>query len=228
MRIEVIQLKRGDKATLEAVLRGERKPADGEPIFEIDTGKLKFGDGQQDYIDLGYFGADDIEITGSLDGQILIYNKALDKWEPKNLADNQSIEYTQDGLRIAGFGTDKQGASPVVNVVNDKGEIKGEIVWKQAITDETLDAKVNIANEAAYSAGQSAANALRDAGLAKQYAEQAEQFRDLTAQLLGDKFWFGTRAEYETEIIGQNQLKEGMIYFIRDYDWDNFPNPGSR
>ena len=184
MRIEVIQLKRGDKATLEAVLRGERKPADGEPIFETDTGKLKFGDGQQDYIDLGYFGADDIEITGSLDGQILIYNKALDKWEPKNLADNQSIEYTQDGLRIAGFGTDKQGASPVVNVVNNKGEI----VWKQAITDETLDAKVNLANEAATRAGQSAANALRDAGLAQQAAGQAEQFRDLTAQLLDDKF----------------------------------------
>ena len=224
MRIEVIQLKRGNKTTLEAVLRGERKPADGEPIFETDTGKLKFGDGQHNYDELSYFGADNIEITGSLDGQILIYNKSLDKWEPKNLADNQSIEYTQDGLRIAGFGTDKQGASPVVNVVNNKGEI----VWKQAITDETLDAKVNLANEAATRAGQFAANALRDAGLAQQAAGQAEQFRDLTAQLLGDKFWFGTRAEYETEIIGQHQLKEGTIYFIRDYDWENFPNPGNR
>lgn len=79
MRIEVVQLKRGNRAALEAVLRGERKPADGEPIFETDTGKLKFGDGQHDYIDLGYFGADDIEITGSLDGQILIYNESLDK-----------------------------------------------------------------------------------------------------------------------------------------------------
>ena len=224
MRIEVIQLKRGEKKALEAVLRGERKPADGEPIFETDTGKLKFGDGQQDYIDLEYFRTGDVEIAGSLDGQILIYNKSLDKWEPKNLADNQSIEYTQDGLRIAGFGTDKQGASPVVNVVNNKGEI----VWKQAITDETLDAKVNLANEAATRAGQSEATALKAAGDAKQYAEQAEQFRDLTAQLLGDKFWFGTRAEYETEIIGQHQLKEGTIYFIRDYDWENFPNPGNR
>lgn len=180
MRIEVIQLKRGNKATLEAVLRGERKPADGEPIFEIDTGKLKFGDGQQDYIDLEYFKAKDIEITGSLDGQILIYNKSLDKWEPKNLADNQSIEYSDGGLQIAGFGEDKQGAGPIVN--------DGHIIWKQAITDETLEAKVNLANEAAHSAGQSAANALRDAGLAQQAAEQAEQFRDLTAQLLGDKF----------------------------------------
>ena len=184
MRIEVIQLKRGNKETLEAVLRGERKPADGEPIFETDTGKLKFGDGQQDYIDLEYFKAKDIKIVGSLDGQILIYNESSDKWEPKAFADNQSIEYTQDGLRIAGFGTDKQGASPVVNVVDNKGEI----VWKQAITDETLDAKVNLANEAAHSAEQFAANALRDAGLAQQAAGQAEQFRDLTAQLLGDKF----------------------------------------
>ena len=123
-------------------------------------------------------------------------------------------------MQIAGFGPDKQGAGPIVN--------EGRIIWKQAVTDDVLDAKVAIANEAAYRAGQSEANALRDAGLAEKAAKQAEQFRDLTAQLLGDKFWFGTRAEYETEIIGQNQLKEGTIYFIRDYDWDNFPNPGSR
>ena len=220
MRIEVVQLKRGNKAALEAVLRGERKPADGEPIFEIDTGKLKFGDGQHNYDELEYFKAKDIEIAESLNGQILIYNESSGKWEPKAFADNKSIEYLDGGLQIAGFGEDKQGAGPIVN--------DGRIIWKQAVTDDVLEAKVAIANEAAYRAGQSEANALRDAGLAKQYAEQAEQFRDLTAQLLGDKFWFGTRAEYETEIIGQHQLKEGTIYFIRDYDWENFPNPGSR
>ena len=219
MRIEVIQLKRGNKAVLEAVLRGERKPADGEPIFEIDTGKLKFGDGQHNYVDLEYFKAKDIEIAGSLDGQILIYNELLDKWESKNFADDKSIEYSDDGLKIAGFGPDKQGAGPIVN--------EGRIIWKQAITTELLDDKVAVANEAAYRAGQSEANALRDAGLAQQYAGQAEQFRDMTAQLINDKFWFGTRAEYETEIIGQHKLKEGTIYFIRDYDWENFPNPGN-
>ena len=219
MRIEVIQLKRGNKAVLEAVLCGERKPADGEPIFEIDTGKLKFGDGQHNYVDLEYFKAKDIEIAGSLDGQILIYNESLDKWESKNFADDKSIEYSDDGLKIAGFGPDKQGAGPIVN--------EGRIIWKQAITTELLDAKVAIANEAAYRAGQSEANALRNAGLAQQYAGQAEQFRDMTAQLINDKFWFGTRAEYETEIIGQHKLKEGTIYFIRDYDWENFPNPGN-
>ncbi len=79
MRIEVVQLKRGNRAALEAVLRGERKPADGEPVFESDTGKLKFGDGQHNYIDLEYFGTGDIEIVGSLDGQILIYNKSSGK-----------------------------------------------------------------------------------------------------------------------------------------------------
>lgn len=83
-------------------------------------------------------------------------------------------------MKIVGFGPDKQGAGPIVN--------EGRIIWKQAITDETLDAKVAIANEAAFSAGQSAANALRDAGLAQQAADQAKQFRDLTAQLLGEKF----------------------------------------
>ena len=83
-------------------------------------------------------------------------------------------------MKIVGFGPDKQGAGPIVN--------EGRIIWKQAITDETLDAKVNLAEKAAYRAGQSEANALRDAGLAEKAAKQAEQFRDLTAQLLGDKF----------------------------------------
>lgn len=123
-------------------------------------------------------------------------------------------------MKIVGFGPDKQGAGPIVN--------EGRIIWKQAITDETLDAKVAIAKEAADRAAQSEATALHAAGLAKQYAGQAEQFRDITAQLLNDKFWFGTRDEYETEIIGQNKLKEGTIYFIRDYDWDAFPNPGNK
>ena len=220
MRIEVVQLKRGNRAALEAVLRGERKPADGEPIFEIDTGKLKFGDGQHNYVDLEYFRTGDVEIAGSLDGQILIYNESLDKWEPKAFADDKSIEYSDDGLKIVGFGPDKQGAGPIVN--------EGRIIWKQAITDETLDAKVAIAKEAADRAAQSEATALHAAGLAQQSAERAEQFMGLTAQLLGDKFWFGTRDEYETEIIGQHQLKEGTIYFIRDYDWDAFPNPGNK
>ena len=83
-------------------------------------------------------------------------------------------------MKIVGFGPDKQGAGPIVN--------EGRIIWKQAITDETLDAKVAIAKEAADRAAQSEATALHAAGLAQQSAERAEQFMGLTAQLLGDKF----------------------------------------
>ena len=83
-------------------------------------------------------------------------------------------------MKIVGFGPDKQGAGPIVN--------EGRIIWKQALTDETLDAKVNLAKEAADRAGQHEATALHAVSLAKQYAGQAEQFRDITAQLLNDKF----------------------------------------
>ena len=179
---------------------------------------MKFGDGQHNYIDLEYFRTGDVEIVGSLDGQILIYNESSGKWEPKAFADDKSIEYSDDGLQIVGFGPDKQGAGPIVN--------EGRIIWKQAITDETLDAKVEEAQQAADNAKQFASQTLIDACKAEKAAKKAEQARDATVALLGEKFWFGTRAEYETEVIGQNQLKEGTIYFIRDYDWENFPNQG--
>lgn len=217
MRIETIQIKRGSHDSLCRVLRGEFKPKDGEPVFELDTGKLKFGDGIHNYEDLEYFKTGDIEVEDAIAGQILIYNAELDKWEPKSLADNKSIEYGDDGLQLAGFdklGSTGSGSIPVANA--------GEIVWQQAVSQETLNAAV-------FRAEQFASNALRDAGLASTSAQgaatsaqQAQQFRDATAELISKKFWFGTRAEYETEIIGQGKLTEGTIYFIRDYDWTHF------
>ena len=54
--IQKIQLKRGVKNTLELVLKNSNRPASGEPIYELDTGKLKIGDGIHDYADLAYFG----------------------------------------------------------------------------------------------------------------------------------------------------------------------------
>ena len=62
--IEKIQLKRGTKANLEAVLVGDKKPAAGEPIYELDTNKLKIGDGTHSYAELEYIG-------GSIDASIL-------------------------------------------------------------------------------------------------------------------------------------------------------------
>ena len=54
--IQKIQLKRGAKNILELVLKNSNRPASGEPIYELDTGRLKIGDGIHDYIDLAYFG----------------------------------------------------------------------------------------------------------------------------------------------------------------------------
>ena len=54
--IQKIQLKRGTKNVLDLVLKNSNRPASGEPIYELDTGKLKIGDGIHDYADLAYFG----------------------------------------------------------------------------------------------------------------------------------------------------------------------------
>lgn len=49
-----IQFKRGIKSLLEARLTGDNKPLEGEPVYELDTGKLKIGDGLHNYVDLPY------------------------------------------------------------------------------------------------------------------------------------------------------------------------------
>ena len=53
--IQKIQLKRGTKNVLDLVLKNSNRPASGEPIYELDTGKLKIGDGIHNYADLAYF-----------------------------------------------------------------------------------------------------------------------------------------------------------------------------
>ena len=55
--IQKIQLKRGTKNVLDLVLKDSNRPASGEPIYELDTGKLKIGDGIHDYEKLAYFGS---------------------------------------------------------------------------------------------------------------------------------------------------------------------------
>lgn len=52
--ITTIQFKRGNKAALEEVLKDDQKPLKGEPIWEIDTNRIKVGDGEHNYIDLPY------------------------------------------------------------------------------------------------------------------------------------------------------------------------------
>lgn len=52
--ISTIQVKRGTKAALEKVLRGDSKPLSGELIYETDTNKIKVGDGVNDYVSMPY------------------------------------------------------------------------------------------------------------------------------------------------------------------------------
>ena len=216
--IKVIQIKRGFNAKLTEVCRGANKPADGEPIFEIDTGKLKFGDGIHDYGDLPYFDTGEVEIEGAVDGQILVYDQAQDKWLPKKFVDNKTIEYDENGLKIAGFVDDEmhQGHTPVIN--------EGTVNWQQAVTQATVDAAAEAARLHAYEASQSATAANMSAQSADISSRQAEQFRDATAEIINQKLWFGTRAEYENDVLAQGKLKEGTIYFIREYDWEKYPH----
>ena len=57
--ISSIQFKRGNKSALEASLVQDQKPLRGEPVWEIDTNKLKIGDGIHDYVDLPYVAGGD-------------------------------------------------------------------------------------------------------------------------------------------------------------------------
>ena len=69
--IQKIQLKRGTKEILKLVLKDSNRPASGEPIYELDTGMLKIGDGIHDYEKLAYFGS--IAST-----QKLVYNSIFE------------------------------------------------------------------------------------------------------------------------------------------------------
>ena len=52
--ITSIQLKRGTRENLEAKLVGANILKQGEPALELDTGRIKFGNGIDNYRDLSY------------------------------------------------------------------------------------------------------------------------------------------------------------------------------
>ena len=78
--IKSIQFKRGLKSALIENLKGDNKPLRGEPIWEIDTNKLKIGDGSSDYEDLPYIAGDgssssDVVVFGSYDKETDVFWK---------------------------------------------------------------------------------------------------------------------------------------------------------
>jgi len=212
MKISVIQLKRGIRTRLVASLRGINAPKEGEPIYEIDSGKLYIGDGVTDFEFLDPIAGNggDIQIESATDGQTLVYNETLDKWEAKNLADGQSIEYGENGLRIAGFTgqVSQNGLFPMAN--------NGNIIWQSPVSDADLSNAVETARNQANKAEQEALSAENSAALAARDAANTALMVEQTAALYGSKFWYGTVAEYTTEVVNAGKLTEGTIYFIID------------
>lgn len=112
IEISLIQLKRGTKANLERVLRGDKKPAKGEPIWETDTNTLKLGDGVHNYIDLPY-----IKAQPTTELQV----------------DDKSIELdNNDTLAIFNFSTAETGTIPIKTS-------SGEVEWKEIASVGTGD-----------------------------------------------------------------------------------------
>lgn len=213
--IKTIQFKRGRKAVLEARLveNDLGVPKASEPIHEYDTGCLKIGDGVTPYKELPYFGAKDSEdsrfvIQDPLSGQILLYDESLGKWVNKDLADEESIIYLAErGLTIKGYDEATQGQMLV------KDSTKG-ITWVDQPDLSQVQSFVAAAQTAATNASSYAIQAGNEAVKATTAAGQAERINQQTMNWVNDKFWWGTRAEYDAE-VEEFGLNPGAFYFVR-------------
>ena len=120
--IQKIQLKRGAKNILELVLKNHNRPASGEPIYELDTGRLKIGDGIHDYAGLAYFGS--IAST-----QKLVYNNIF---EFPTVGDEGTLYIVNNGNSYIWDAQNKRYKVLFLDnqqfyglILNDEGEIIG-------------------------------------------------------------------------------------------------------
>ena len=120
--IQKIQLKRGTKEILKLVLKDSNRPASGEPIYELDTGMLKIGDGIKDYADLAYFGS--IAST-----QKLVYNSIF---EFPTVGDENTLYIVNNGNSYVWDAQKKRYKVLFLDnrqfyelILNDDGEIIG-------------------------------------------------------------------------------------------------------
>lgn len=159
--ITSIQLKRGNQEVLERSLVGDKKPARGEPVWEIDTNRLKIGDGINNYIDLDY-------LTGQSDESPLVitgyyYNNGF--WEePEHLnllpryvtkvyydiPTGQIYYYAADGFyhRLVQAVQVDSSLPGLVKLYSTVGPNIDGTMTQKAITDE-LDKKVELSLEEA-------------------------------------------------------------------------------
>lgn len=105
--ITSVKFKRGNRNILENALVGSAKPARGEPIWEINTNKLKIGDGIHNYADLPYItGEDDtsdLVITGYYDNNYFYHEAEHITTFPK---DNHKLYYDIPTGRIYYYSED--------------------------------------------------------------------------------------------------------------------------
>lgn len=221
MTIKLIQFKRGAGAALKRELRGDAKrPASGEPIFEIDSNSLKIGDGVHDYADLPYIsgsggsgGPDDrFVIKDPVANQILIYDETSYKWINKDLADNSTLEYlAEKGLTLKNFEAAKQGQ------IATKDSIQG-LVWTDPVSTELLDTKVAQAEQArdaaqthANTAGTKAVDAALAASEANTSAYNAQHIVEYELPAaIGKKLQFMPIADYNA----LPQITKDCFYFL--------------
>ena len=133
--IQKIQLKRGAKNILELVLKNSNRPASGEPIYELDTGKLKIGDGIHDYADLAYF------------GKKLVYNNIF---EFPTVGDEGTLYIVNNGNSYIWDAQNKRYKVLFLDnrqfyglILNDEGEIIGA---ERQIDAGSANADYNIEN----------------------------------------------------------------------------------
>ena len=120
--IQKIQLKRGTKNVLDLVLKDSNRPASGEPIYELGTGRLKIGDGIHAYADLAYFGS--IAST-----QKLVYNNIF---EFPTVGDENTLYIVNNGNSYIWDAQNKRYKVLFLDnrqfyglILNDDGEIIG-------------------------------------------------------------------------------------------------------
>ena len=191
----VIQFRRADANRWEEV---NPIPREGEPGFEIDTGKLKIGDGHTPWNELAYVsggggGSFPVIIEDPTDKQILLYNAETQSWQNYKLADEDSIIYLDDnGLSLKGYEEANQGQM----LVKDMEE---GLAWINPVSDAQIQ-------EAVQSAGESAGRASMSAIQAGNFAGQAAQ----SAAAVEGKFWYGTMEEYNA----LETINRSTIYII--------------
>lgn len=217
VKIKTIQFKRGLKESLEAKLIPEILgiPLIGEPIFEMDTGRLKIGDGINSYKDLPYLnGSSENEnlprfiIQDPLSNQVLLYDDSLQAWVNKDLADTQSIIYLNErGLTIKGYDEAQQGYMLV------KDETNG-LTWVKPLDDTLLQQHVAAAENAKNQATTYSTQAGNSAVAAELSAQQANRINQQTMNWVNNKFWWGDIDEYNA----LTSIDPETFYFIRTAD----------